>query len=284
MNEILEKRILSDGVKDIVVKSPHIARKRKAGQFIILRIDERGERIPLTIVDSDPEKGTLRLIFQEVGKTTYHLGELEVGDEILDIVGPLGKSTHIEKLGTVVCIGGGIGVAPVYPIAVAMKAAGNEVISIIGSRNKDLLIMESEMTAVSDKLIITTDDGSYGLHGFVTNALQNLIDDGVKVDLCVAIGPVVMMRAVSNLTKEYNIKTVVSLNSIMLDGTGMCGGCRVSIGDGTKFVCVDGPEFDGHLVNYDELILRQQTYIPQEKESMDRYHKCRLDRLAEKAE
>ncbi|MCF7811486.1 sulfide/dihydroorotate dehydrogenase-like FAD/NAD-binding protein [bacterium] len=284
MNEILEKRILSDGVKDIIVSSPHIARKRKAGQFIILRIDECGERIPLTIVDSDPVKGVIRLIFQEVGKTTYHLGELEVGDVIQDIVGPLGRPTHIEKFGIVVCVGGGIGVAPVYPIAVGMKAAGNEVISIIGSRNKDLLIMESEMTDASDRLVVTTDDGSYGLHGFVTNALQNLIDEGIKIDLCVAIGPVVMMRAVSNLTKKYNIKTVVSLNSVMVDGTGMCGGCRVGYGDGTKFVCVDGPEFDGHLVNYDELILRQQAYIPQEKESMERYHKCRLDKLAEKEE
>jgi ferredoxin--NADP+ reductase len=284
MNEILEKRILSEGVKDIIVSSPHIARKRKAGQFIILRIDERGERIPLTIVDSDLEKGTIRLIFQEVGKTTYHLGELEVGDVIQDIVGPLGRPTHIEMFGTVICIGGGIGVAPVYPIAAGMKAAGNEVISIIGSRNKDLLIMESEMTAVSDRLIITTDDGSYGLHGFVTNALQNIIDEGIKIDLCVAIGPMVMMRAVSNLTRKYSIKTVVSLNSVMVDGTGMCGGCRVGYGGGTKFVCVDGPEFDGHLVNYDELILRQQAYIPQERESMEHYHKCRLDKLAEKAE
>ena len=281
MNEIIGKRVLSEGVKDITVSSPHIARKRKAGQFIILRIDERGERIPLTIADSDPDKGTIRLIFQEVGKTTYHLGELEVGDEILDIVGPLGKPTHVEIFGTVVCVGGGIGVAPVYPIAKAMKDADNRVISIIGARSKDLLILEAEMTAVSDRLIITTDDGSYGLHGFVTDALKNLIDEGVKIDLCIAIGPVVMMRAVSNLTKQYSLKTVVSLNSIMVDGTGMCGGCRVTVDDETKFVCVEGPEFDGHKVDYDELIMRQQAYLRQEKEAVDYYHKCKLDKLAE---
>jgi len=281
MYKIIEKKVLSEGVKDIIVSSPHIARKRKAGQFIILRIDERGERIPLTIVDSDPEKGTIRLIFQEVGKTTYHLGTLEVGNAILDIVGPLGKPTHVENFGTVVCVGGGIGVAPVYPIAATMKEAGNEVISIIGARNKDLLIMEEEMNAISDRVIITTDDGSYGLHGFVTDALKNLIDESIKPDLCVAIGPVVMMRAVSNLTNEYNLTTMVSLNSVMVDGTGMCGGCRVTVGDETRFVCVDGPEFDGHKVDYGELILRQQAYIRQEKESMDYYHKCRLDKLAE---
>ncbi len=282
MNEILEKRVLSEGVKDIIVSSPHIARKRKAGQFIILRIDEQGERIPLTIADSNPEAGTIRLIFQEVGKTTYHLGDLEVGDKILDVIGPLGKPTHVENFGVVVCVGGGIGVAPVYPIAKVMKEAGNEVISIIGSRNKDLLIMEDEMSSVSDRLIITTDDGSYGIHGFVTNALKSLIEEGNKIDLCIAIGPVVMMRAVSNLTKEYDLKTVVSLNSIMVDGTGMCGGCRVSVGDETRFVCVEGPEFDGHKVNFDELILRQSIYLVQEKEAMERYHKCKLDKLAER--
>jgi len=282
MNEILEKRVLSEGVKDIIVSSPHIARKRKAGQFIILRIDEQGERIPLTIADSDPEAGTIRLIFQEVGKTTYHLGDLEVGDKILDVIGPLGKPTHVENFGTVVCVGGGIGVAPVYPIAKVMKEAGNEVISIIGSRNKDLLIMEDEMSSVSDRLIITTDDGTYGIHGFVTDALKSLIEEGNKINLCVAIGPVVMMRAVSNLTKEYGIKTVVSLNSIMVDGTGMCGGCRVSVGDETRFVCVEGPEFDGHQVNFDELIMRQSIYLVQEKEALERYHKCKLDKLAER--
>lgn len=276
MNEIKIKQVLSEGVKDFVVESPVIARKRKAGQFVIVRINEDGERIPLTIVDSDPKAGTIRLIFQEVGKTTCAMGELEEGDSILDVVGPLGKATHVEKIGTVVCVGGGIGVAPVYPIAKAMKEAGNKIISIIGARNKDLLILEQEMTDVSDQILVTTDDGSYGRHGFVTDAIQQLIDDGVKIDLVLAIGPVVMMRAVSNLTKKYDIPTQVSLNSIMVDGTGMCGGCRVSIGDKTKFVCVDGPEFDGHLVNYEELMLRQRAYLPQERKSLDN-HKCRME-------
>jgi len=276
MNEIKVKKVLSEGVKDFVVESPVIARKRKAGQFVIVRVSEDGERIPLTIVDSDPDAGTIRLIFQEVGKTTYAMGELEQGDSIIDVVGPLGKATHIEKFGTVVCVGGGIGVAPVYPIAKAMKEAGNNIISVIGARNKDLLILEKEMSEISDQILITTDDGSYGMHGFVTDAIQKLVDDGVKIDLVLAIGPVVMMRAVSNLTKKFDLTTQVSLNSIMVDGTGMCGGCRVSIGDRTKFVCVDGPEFDGHLVNYEELMLRQKAYLPQERESLDK-HKCRLE-------
>ncbi|MDP8228243.1 MAG: sulfide/dihydroorotate dehydrogenase-like FAD/NAD-binding protein [Candidatus Electryoneaceae bacterium] len=280
MNKITKRQVLSEGVKSLWVESPVIARKRKAGQFVVVRINETGERIPLTIVDSDPEQGTIRLIFQEVGKTTYMMGELQEGDGILDVVGPLGKATHVENFGTVVCIGGGIGVAPVYPIAKAMKQAGNNLISIIGARNKELLILEQEMTDTSDRIQITTDDGSYGLHGFVTDALQQLIDEGVKIDLCVTIGPVIMMKMVSRLTKKYDISTVVSLNSTMIDATGMCGGCRVSIGDKTKFVCVDGPEFDGHLVNYDELMLRQGAYLPQEKEAMDRYHEqCRLGRV-----
>lgn len=282
MNKIVSKTVLTEGVKDITVTSPVIARKRKAGQFIILRINETGERIPLTIVDSDPEEGTLRLIFQEVGKTTYALGELEVGDEILDIAGPLGKATHIDNFGTVVCVGGGIGVAPVYPIAKAMKEAGNKVISIIGARSKDLLILEKEMSLVSDELVITTDDGSYGLHGFVTDALKTLIEKGEKVNLAVAIGPVVMMRAVSNVTREFDIPTVVSLNSVMVDGTGMCGGCRVSVGSDVRFVCVHGPEFDGHKVDFNELMSRQSAYIDQEKESMSIYHKCKLDAHFEK--
>ena len=282
MHKIIEKRILAEGVRDYLVHAPHIAAKRKAGQFVVIRLNETGERIPLTIVDSDPEKGTIRLIVQEVGKTTLAMGELEAGDSILDVVGPLGKATHIEKFGTVVCVGGGIGVAPVYPIADAMKKAGNTVLSIIGARTKDLLILIDEMSDIADQVFITTDDGSFGLHGFVTDALQRMIDDGVKVDLCVAIGPVVMMRAVSNLTRKHEIPTVVSLNSIMIDGTGMCGGCRVSVGKKTRFVCVDGPEFDGHLVDYSQLMLRQQAYLHQEKESLDRYlaereHRCRLE-------
>jgi len=278
MNKIISKRVLSEGVKDFIVKSPVIARKRKAGQFVVVRISENGERIPLTIVDSDPVEGTIRLIIQEVGKTTYAMGDLKQGDSILDVVGPLGKSTHIDKFGTVVCIGGGIGTAPVHPIADAMKKAGNRIISIIGARTKELLILEKEMNDISDEVHITTDDGTYGLHGFVTDALQQLIDRGIKIDLVLAIGPVVMMRAVSNLTKRYNLTTQVSLNSIMVDGTGMCGSCRVSVDGKTKFVCVDGPEFDGHQVDFEELIMRQRIYLPQERKSLDLYlHKCRLE-------
>lgn len=277
MFEIVSKQILSAGVTDFLVHAPVIAQKRKAGQFVLVMVTEHSERIPLTIVDSDPVAGTLRLIFQEVGKTTTEMALLNDGDCLSAVVGPLGKATHIENFGTVVCVGGGIGVAPVYPIAKALKQAGNKVISIIGARNKSLLILEDDMKAVSDQVIVTTDDGSYGLHGFVTNALQNIIDSGEKISLCVAIGPVVMMRAVSRLTKTYAVPTVVSLNSTMVDGTGMCGGCRVSIGDKTKFVCVDGPEFDGHLVDFDQLMQRQKAYIPQEKQSMEQFtHTCRL--------
>ncbi len=278
MHKIQSKTTLSEGVKDYIVEAPLIAKKRKAGQFVLVRVSEDGERIPLTIVDSNPEAGTIRLIFQEVGKSTYHMGDLKEGENLIDVVGPLGRATHIENFGNVVCIGGGIGVAPVYPIAKAMKEAGNKIYSIIGARSKDLLILEKEMAEISDGLHVTTDDGSYGLHGFVTDMLQNLINDGLKIDLCLAIGPVVMMKAVSNLTKKYEIPTQVSLNSVMVDGTGMCGGCRVSLGDKTKFVCVDGPEFDGHLVDFDELMLRQRAYLPQEKEALDRYlHKCKLE-------
>lgn len=278
MYEIKLTKELAENVKDFYVEAPVIARKRKAGQFVLVRINENGERIPLTIVDSDPAAGTIRLIFQEVGKTTAEMGLMKAGDSLIDVVGPLGRATHIQNYGTVVCVGGGIGVAPVFPIAKAMKEAGNTVISIIGARNKDLLILEKEMAEVSDKLLVTTDDGSYGRHGFVTDAIQSLVDEGVKIDHCVAIGPVVMMRAVSNLTKQYEIETQVSLNSIMIDGTGMCGGCRVSVGGKTKFVCVDGPEFDGHLVDFGELIMRQSAYVELEKDSLARFnHKCRLE-------
>lgn len=282
MNEIVSKTSPAPNVKDITVRAPVIARKRRAGQFVIVRINETGERIPLTIVDSDPDAGTIRLIFQEVGKTTFAMGELEVGDSILDVAGPLGNPTHIEKFGAVAVIGGGIGVAPVYPIASALKKAGNEVFGIIGARTRELLILEKEMAAISDRLIVTTDDGSYGKHGFVTDALKELLDGGVKINLCLAIGPVVMMRAVARLTKGYNLPTVVSLNSIMVDGTGMCGGCRISEEGRARFVCVDGPEFDGHKVDFEELIKRQQAYVDMEREAMERYrrthdHSCLLD-------
>jgi len=270
--EILEKQHLSKGVFKMVLAGPKIAKKRKAGQFVVIRIDEHGERIPLTIADADAEKGTVTIVFQIVGKSTRHLADLEVGDRILDLVGPLGKPTHIEKVGTVVCVGGGIGIAPVYPITQAMKAAGNRVISIIGARSKDILIMEDEMRAVSDELVVATDDGSYGYHGFVSQALeQKYLLPGEKIDLVAAIGPVPMMKSLCDVTKKYNVPTVVSLNSIMVDATGMCGACRVSVGGKTRFVCVDGPEFDGHEVNFDELTNRLRIYVKEERESVDHY-------------
>ncbi|CAG1066811.1 dihydroorotate dehydrogenase electron transfer subunit [uncultured bacterium] len=274
MFEITEKIELAHTVYQYKIKAPLIARKRKAGQFVVLRLNEMGERVPLTIVDSDNADGTITIIMQEVGKSTAMLGNMVPGDNILDVVGPLGKPTHIENFGTVVCVGGGIGTAPVYPIAKAMKEAGNKVVSIIGARNKSLLILEKEMRAVSDDLRVTTDDGSYGHHGFVTQVLQNLIDEGMKIGCVVGIGPVPMMRAVSNTTKPYSIPTVVSLNPIMVDGTGMCGACRVTVSGKTQFVCVDGPEFDGHGVDFGELILRNRSYLKEEKAAMEEltYH------------
>jgi len=274
MYEIIEKQELAHAVYLFKVKAPQIARKRKAGQFVVLRVNEYGERIPLTIVDSDVDAGTVTIIVQEVGKSTSMLGGLAVGDSILDFAGPLGRPTHIEKFGTVVCVGGGIGVAPVLPITKAMKEAGNKVISIMGARNKTLLILEKEMREASTELLVTTDDGSYGHHGFVTQVLQKLIDDGVKIDCVVGIGPVPMMRAVANVTKPHNIFTFVSLNPIMVDGTGMCGACRVTVGGKMKFVCVDGPEFNGAEVDFDELILRNRSYLKEEKMAMEEltYH------------
>ncbi|OHD63946.1 MAG: ferredoxin-NADP reductase [Spirochaetes bacterium RBG_13_51_14] len=274
MNTILENEFLSPQVFRMKVETPEIARKRKAGQFIILRTCDTGERIPLTIADADPAAGWIELVVQVVGKTTESLSKLGPGESICDLAGPLGRPTHIEKLGTVVMVGGGIGIAPAHPIAQAMKAAGNRVISILGGRTKELVIMEDRMRAASDEVIITTDDGSYGAKGLVTDAIQKLIDEGRKIDLVIAIGPPVMMKFVSLLTKKYNIHTLVSLNTIMVDGTGMCGGCRVTVGDTSKFVCVDGPEFDGHQVNFDEMIMRLAMYRDQEKESYD--HHCKI--------
>jgi NAD(P)H-flavin reductase len=271
MNKILEKEFISPQVFRMVVEAPDIARKRKAGQFIILRTCDAGERIPLTIADADEEKGTIELIVQIVGKSTMQLSTLEAGDSLRDFVGPLGRPTHIELFGTVVIVGGGVGIAPSHPIAQAMKAAGNQVISILGGRTKDLVIMEDKMRACSDKVLITTDDGSYGQKGLVTDALQSLIDEGQKIDMVVAVGPPIMMKFVALLTRKYDIPTLVSLNTIMVDGTGMCGACRVTVGDGTKFVCVDGPEFDGHKVDFDEMMKRQRMYEAQEKQSLDRY-------------
>jgi ferredoxin--NADP+ reductase len=238
---------------------------------VILRTEEPGERIPLTIAQANPEEDTITLIFQEVGKTTIRMGELEAGDEILDVVGPLGHPTHIEDYGTVVAIGGGIGVAPIYPIIRALRKQDNYVISIIGARSENYLILAEEVKAVSHQLLITTDDGSYGRHGFVTDELRRLIEGGLQPDLVIAIGPVVMMQAVCALTKKHQLKTMVSLNPIMVDGTGMCGSCRVSVGGHTRFVCVDGPEFDGHQVDFEELKKRQAIYLPEEQQATELY-------------
>lgn len=266
----------------MVVDAPDIAKYRKAGQFVMVHPGDGKERIPLTIADADTDAGTVTLVYQVVGRTTAEMALMEAGQALADVAGPLGRSTHVEKVGTVVCVGGGIGVAPVHPIARAMKDAGNRVISIIGARNKDLLIMEDEMTAASDQVICVTDDGSYGDKGFVTDALQTLLDDpGTSVNLVVAIGPPIMMKMVSELTRKYDVKTLVSLNTIMIDGTGMCGGCRVTVHGETKFVCVDGPEFDGHGVDFDAMMRRQRMYAGQEKKSYDSFvseHGCRLEK------
>ncbi|MHB8908906.1 MAG: sulfide/dihydroorotate dehydrogenase-like FAD/NAD-binding protein [Syntrophales bacterium] len=275
MNSIVEKQDLSENVVRMVLEAPAIAKKRRAGQFIILKIGEEGERIPLTIVDSDVEAGTITIIFQVVGKSTAVLAGMKAGETISDLQGPLGNPTEIENFGRVVCIGGGVGVGVVYPLAAALKKAGNHVTSIIGARTQSLLILEEEMKRVSDRLIVATDDGSYGFHGFVSAVLQNLIDAGERIDRVYAIGPVPMMRVLANVTRPHGIKTIVSLNSIMVDATGMCGACRVSVGGKMKFTCVDGPEFDGHEVDFDQLANRLRMYQTQEKQCMDAYRcKC----------
>lgn len=279
MFKILKKKELSAGVQLFELEAPRIAKKARPGQFVILRIDEEGERIPLTIADFDREAETITIIFQEVGASTKQLGAMQEGDAIVDLVGPLGNKTHIERMGNVVCIGGGIGVAPIYPIARAMKEAGNHVISIMGARSKDILILEDEMRAVSDEVYITTDDGTKGIKGFVTDQLKTLIDSGMEIGVVIAIGPVVMMRSVAETTRPYGIHTVVSLNPIMVDGTGMCGGCRVKIGEESKFACVDGPEFDAHQVDFAGLMSRQRMYKTKEAD-----HQCYCDRQNAKKE
>lgn len=271
MHVIVSKEILGPDIHRYRITAPEVARYRKPGQFVIVRICEEGERIPLTIADSDPDEGTITLVVQAVGKSTVQMSRLEEGDSIPDVTGPLGKATHIEKVGTVLCVGGGIGNAPLYPITKALKEAGNRIISILGARSRNLLILEEEMTGVSDEVIITTDDGSYGMKGLVTDAIQMVSDRGEKIHQVFAIGPPVMMKFVSLLTKELGIPTVVSLNPIMIDGTGMCGGCRVTVNGETKFACVDGPEFDGHGVDFDELTLRLSSYIEHESQAMDHY-------------
>lgn len=279
MYKIVDKQQLSDIITKLVIEAPLIARKRKAGNFVMIRVHENGERIPITISDSDPVAGTVTIIVQAVGKTTKLLCSLKNGDNILDFVGPLGEPTPIHNFGTVVCIGGGVGTAEVYPIAKALKEAGNKVIGIVGARSKNLIILEKEMQQICNELYITTDDGSYGIKGFVSDQLQYLIDSGLKIDGVYAIGPIPMMKVCANVTRPYKIKTYVSLNPIMVDGTGMCGGCRVTVGGKMKFACVDGPEFDAHEVDFDELIMRNRTYIDFEKISDEQYekHKCKLE-------
>ena len=271
--KILKKQELVPTIYQMDISAPRIAKKAQPGQFVILRIDEKGERIPLTIADFDRDKGTITMIFQAVGKTTTHLSSLKAGDELLDFIGPLGNPAHIENIGTVVLVGGGVGVAPVFPQARAFRDAGNKVISIIGARSAALLLWEDRMREVSDDLYITTDDGTKGHHGFVTDIVKKLLEDGTKVDRVVAIGPPVMMRAVAGVTRPFNVKTIVSLNSIMVDGTGMCGACRVLVGNETKFACVDGPEFDAHLVDFTLLMNRLAMYQPEEKLALEKY-KC----------
>jgi ferredoxin--NADP+ reductase len=273
---------LSEEVFRLRVKAPLIASERLPGQFVILLLDSLGERVPLTIADADAAAGTITLIFQVVGRTTHLLAELREGDSIENLVGPLGRPTHLEEFGTVVCVGGGIGVAPMYPIAKGMKEAGNAVIGIMGARTRDLLILEDEMKRIADELIVCTDDGSYGRKALVTEPLKELCQRSPKPDLVVAIGPPIMMKFCAETTRPFDIRTIVSLNTIMVDGTGMCGGCRVTVGGKTRFVCVDGPEFDGHQVDFDNMMTRLGAYKRQEDEA---HEQCHLDlQIAEKAE
>lgn len=270
MSKIIEKEYFSDAVVKLVVEAPHIAKSRKAGHFVIVKTGKKGERIPLTIAAADVEKGTITLIIQKVGVTSAKICALEAGDEISDVVGPLGKPTHIEKVGTVLASGGGVGVAPLLPIVEAMKKAGNRVITVMAARKKELIILEEQMREYSDEVIIMTDDGSYGKKGLVTNGMEEVILRE-KVDLAVTVGPAIMMKYVTLLTSKYNIHTVASLNTLMVDGTGMCGACRVSVGGTTRFVCVDGPEFDAHEVDFDEMLLRLDSYKPSETEAYESY-------------
>jgi len=256
------------------IEAPLIAKKAKPGQFVILRANETGERIPLTMADTDPEKGTITIVYMVVGKSTAMFKDIPVGDGYEDIIGPLGKPTHLEKLGKVVCVGGGTGVAVLHPITRGLKEVGNDVICIIGAKSKDMLILEDKMKAASHELRVCTDDGTYGHPGFVTEQLKDVLENNKDIKMCVAIGPVPMMKFCCKMTEEYNVPTIVSLNPIMVDGTGMCGGCRVTVGGKTKFACVDGPEFDGHQVDYDELMKRLASYQEVEKKCMDEY--CRL--------
>jgi ferredoxin--NADP+ reductase len=272
MNRIVAKEFLSENVAKVIVEAPQVSRKQNPGQFVIVRTDEKGERIPLTIADADQAKGTITLIIQRVGTSSHKISDLKAGDFLHDVSGPLGRPTHIEKLGTVLACGGGVGIAPLHPIARAFKNAGNRLITVLGARNRELLILEDEMTAFSDEVIVMTDDGSYGTKGLITAGIEEVLKRE-PVHLAVAIGPAVMMKFVALLTKRYNVPTIASLNTIMVDGTGMCGACRVSVGGKTRFVCVDGPEFDAHQIDFDEMMKRLNTYREQEKISYDEYLK-----------
>ncbi len=272
MFEIVERQEMAQGtVVSNWVKAPKIAKKAKPGQFVILRANEKGERIPLTMADTDPAKGLINIIYQVVGKSTALFKTLKVGDGYLDVIGPLGQATHLEKVGKVVCVGGGTGVAVVHPITRGLKQVGNQVFAIIGARNKDLLILEDQMRAASHELMVCTDDGSYGHHGFVTDMLKKVLTEHQDIALAVCIGPVPMMKFCCKMTKEFGVKTLVSLNPIMVDGTGMCGCCRVTVGGKRKFACVDGPEFDGHETDFEELTARLRGYLDLEKISYDEF-------------
>lgn len=273
MFKIVSKMKLTPVIDCLKVEAPALAAKARAGQFVIIRVDEAGERIPLTLADWDAREGTITLVAMQVGTSTRKLSMLKEGDTLTNLVGPLGLPSEIEKFGTVVMVGGGVGIAPIYPIARSLKQAGNKVISIIGARNKDLMFWEDKMRAVSDELIVCTDDGSYARKGLVTEPLKELLEKG-GVNRVVAIGPAIMMKFCSLTTQPYNVPTVVSLNSIMVDGTGMCGCCRLSVGGETKFACVDGPEFDGHKVDWNIAFDRQKVYLKEEKESLDRFESC----------
>lgn len=270
MNKIIKKEQLNNNVVKLIIDAPRIAEKRKAGHFVIVKIDDKGERIPLTIADADAKKGTITLVIQKVGVTSHKLSLMEEGDILTDVVGPLGNATEIENEGTVLCAGGGVGIAPLLPIARAFKEAGNRVVSVLAARNKDLIILEEEMKECSDELIIMTDDGSYGKQGLVTHGMEEILDKE-KVNLAVTIGPAIMMKFASQTTKKYNVPTIASLNTIMVDGTGMCGACRVTVDGKTKFVCVDGPEFDAHKIDFDEMIMRLGAYQEQERKDYENY-------------
>jgi len=273
MFKILHKEDLTPVLRLFVMDAPEIARKAQPGQFVIVRLDERGERIPLTIADYDRERGTITLVVQEVGASTKQMGRLQAGESILDLVGPLGRPSEIEHYGTVICVGGGVGIAPIYPIARALREAGNTVISIIGARSQNLLFWEEKMRAVSDELIVCTDDGSYGRYALVTAPLKEILESGRPIDLVFAIGPAIMMKFASLTTRPFGVKTIVSINSIMVDGTGMCGACRISVDGKTRFACVDGPDFDGHLVDWDLLLERQRQYLEEEKLALEKWER-----------